>query len=166
MTCAIRKAEHPDEFHTIAGLAKVIWEAHFTPLIGAPQVAYMLERFQSAVAISAQVQKDGYEYYILWLDSQAMGYFALRDDQLSKIYTHPDVRGRGMGHALLEHARQVLRSRNKTRIWLTVNKGNQTALDFYRRHGFAVADAMRIDIGNGFVMDDFRMEADLAAAGS
>lgn len=43
----IKKAETENQIHEIADLAAVIWEEHFTPIIGEEQVAYMVEKFQS-----------------------------------------------------------------------------------------------------------------------
>ncbi|MGB0563820.1 MAG: GNAT family N-acetyltransferase, partial [Spirulinaceae cyanobacterium] len=57
-------AQTPEQFATIARLARSIWIAHYTPIIGAAQVDYMLAKFQSAEAIAAQVQTEGYRYYL------------------------------------------------------------------------------------------------------
>jgi GNAT superfamily N-acetyltransferase len=47
------------------------------------------------------------------------------------------------------------------RLWLTVNKGNP-AVAAYERLGFRIAEAIVMDIGSGYVMDDFRMEKHLS----
>jgi ribosomal protein S18 acetylase RimI-like enzyme len=44
---------------------------------------------------------------------------------------------------------------------LQVNKRNTTALDVYRRSGFQVREEIVLDIGNGYVMDDFIMQKKL-----
>ena len=54
----IKKAETENQIHEIADLAAVIWEEHFTPIIGEEQVAYMVEKFQSFPALSQQI-RDG-----------------------------------------------------------------------------------------------------------
>jgi ribosomal protein S18 acetylase RimI-like enzyme len=51
----------------------------------------------------------------------------------------------------------LARERGIEQLWLTVNKGNP-AVHAYERLGFRVAAAIVMDIGNGFFMDDFRME--------
>jgi len=48
-----------------------------------------------------------------------------------------------------------------TRLWLTINKRNPV-LQIYERLGFVRTAAIVMDIGGGFVMDDFRMEKDVA----
>jgi ribosomal protein S18 acetylase RimI-like enzyme len=44
-----------------------------------------------------------------------------------------------------------------TTLILAVNKRNEKAIAAYRKQGFAVRDSVCVDIGNGFVMDDFIM---------
>ena len=46
----------------IADLARVIWMEHYTPIIGAAQVEYMLDKFQSADRIYSDIQNGGYVY--------------------------------------------------------------------------------------------------------
>ena len=53
----------PEQVDELAALAKPIWTDHFTPIIGAEQTAYMIEKFQSAPAMRAQMEHDGYHYY-------------------------------------------------------------------------------------------------------
>ena len=59
----------------LSALAQEIWQQHFTPIIGAGQVAYTLEKFQSPSAIERQIQQEHYEYFLLvkkvnWLQNQ------------------------------------------------------------------------------------------------
>ena len=42
-----------------AGLAREIWMEHFTAIIGADQVSYMLENIQSENAIAEQIRNKG-----------------------------------------------------------------------------------------------------------
>ena len=43
------------DYNTIADLADIIWKEHYIPIIGIPQVDYMLKKFQSAKAIKEQI---------------------------------------------------------------------------------------------------------------
>ena len=40
---------------------------------------------------------------------------------------------------------------------IAVNKDNADSIAFYRRVGFGIAGSSVMDIGGGFVMDDYRM---------
>ena len=140
-------------------MAREIWTAHYTPIIGPAQVAYMLERFQSEEAIARQIATGGYEYYL----APDAGYLALvpdRDRQrvlLSKIYVREDRRGTGLGRAMVAQAETRCAELGCRELWLTVNKHNAGSIAFYERMGFRKTGAVVTDIGNGFVMDDWRM---------
>ena len=43
-------------------------------------------------------------------------------------------------------------------IYLTVNKYNTNSIMAYQKTGFVKTEELVIDIGNGYVMDDYRME--------
>ena len=49
------------------------------------------------------------------------------------------------------------------RLVLNVNKRNEKAIRAYRRNGFTIVESEKIDIGNGFVMDDYVMAKELAS---
>ena len=57
----------------------------------------------------------------------------------------------------LEFIEREARKRGLNSLWLTVNKGNP-AVSTYQQWGFRIAAAIVMDIGGGFVMDDYRME--------
>ncbi len=46
-------------------------------------------------------------------------------------------------------------------VSLTVNKFNTGSIAAYQAMGFVIKEAVVIDIGEGFIMDDFRMEKKL-----
>ena len=95
----LREAREQADFETIARLAHTIWREHYTPIIGAGQVAYMLERFQSARAIAKQVS-GGLQYFLLLYQNTPAGYLAFEKQQnslfLSKIYVLRSFRGKGL----------------------------------------------------------------------
>lgn len=151
----------------VAELAKEIWTQHFTPIIGCDQVAYMLNKFQSVDAVSAQIA-DGCEYYLASLGGEFVGYLGLFLDaaskriMLSKIYVKQIFRGKGVGKSMLKFVEQKSQSENIGTIWLTVNRFNSGAINWYLRHGFIVIEEQKKDIGGEFYMDDFVMEKKLA----
>ena len=140
-----------------------IWNQHFPSIIGQAQVNYMLERFQSAHAIEQQVRRDGYEYYLLGEADDRTGYFAVvpshveRSMQLSKLYVRERARRRGIGRRVIEWLEGECVARGFETLWLTVNKDNRQSIAFYRRAGLEIEAAAIFEIGDGFIMDDFRM---------
>lgn len=149
---------------TIAGLAKEIWQQHFTPIIGAEQVAYMLERFQSYPALKEQLG-EGYEYFLLNLEGTPIGYSGIHQEDktlfLSKIYIKKAHRGNGYSSQVIDFYTSLCRERGLSLIWLTCNKNNTNSIGAYEHMGFRKTRTQVADIGNGFVMDDYIMEKKL-----
>jgi GNAT superfamily N-acetyltransferase len=147
-------------------LAREIWYEYYVPLIGRAQVDYMVSKFQSSEAMAAQL-REGYEYFLTERDGQDIGYCAVQPQPaadslfLSKLYLLRDARGGGTGRVCMEFIEQLARRRGLKLLWLTVNKENP-AVKAYERLGFRIAADLVMDIGGGFVMDDFRMEKQLA----
>ena len=166
----------------IAALAEEIWREHYTPIIGAGQVEYMLGRFQSAKRVYEDIKNDGYTYFTvecLEYDGDCggmsggsgegprrdklVGYSACAPGEgylfLSKLYIHKDYRGKGLSRKLLDEAITLCeREYELSRIRLTVNKYNEHSIAVYKKMGFEVIEEVKNDIGGGFYMDDFVME--------
>ena len=81
--------------------------------------------------------------------------------KLDKIYIDPTLQRRGLGAALITRASERARALAYPTMILTVNKRNAQAIAAYRKYGFAVRDSVCVEIGNGFVMDDFILEKKL-----
>lgn len=65
---------------------------------------------------------------------------------------------------LLLRAEELARENGLGTVFLYVNRGNLNSVAAYRRSGFVVTERKVIDIGSGFVMDDYRMEQVLTPA--
>lgn len=148
------------EIAAVARLAAEIWTQHYTPIIGAEQVAYMLGKFQNEGAISAQIA-EGYAY-TLWNTSSPVGYLSLlhKEDCLfiSKIYLLHSERGKGYGKQMMHYAEAEATANKHKYIRLTVNKYNAKSIAAYEKLGFIKKREVVFDIGNGYVMDDYEME--------
>jgi GNAT superfamily N-acetyltransferase len=155
------KAQTSAEFARLSTLAYVIWTNHYTPIIGSAQVTYMLEKYQSPRAIAEQVST-GTTYYLLRYHAEDAGYvaFSRKEDCLflSKLYVGKAWRGKGLARAAMDFVGEQARTLGCHRIQLTVNKGNTDSIRVYQHLGFRQTAAIVIDIGQGFVMDDFVME--------
>lgn len=160
---SIVEVHEGDDVDALAALAAQIWNEYFPPIIGQQQVDYMVERFQSRPALDEQLES-GYRYFLARRDDRDIGYAgividdATGDTQLSKLYLARTARGTGGGRTLLRHVCALARDAGSVTLWLTVNKYNEQALGFYAAQGFVRTDELVMDIGNGFVMDDYRLE--------
>lgn len=158
----VRKAETDTQVREIADLAKVIWNEHFTPIIGKDQVDYMVEKFQSYPALKEQIS-EGYEYYQIFSGGEFCGYTGIRPGEdnrlfLSKLYLKKESRGHHLATGAFSFLKEICRERGYSAIWLTCNKHNDNSLGVYRHFGFEIIDTQEADIGGGFIMDDYIME--------
>ena len=60
--------------------------------------------------------------------------------QVYVLYLDPDLRGRGVGTALLDFVTDQQRSAGATEQWVSVTEGNQMGIPFYRARGFVERD--------------------------
>lgn len=154
------------QFNKIADLAAIIWREHYTPIIGKEQVEYMIENFQSTEAMYSQY-KDGYQYFMVNHNKTLVGYVSIKKQAdnlfLSKIYVSKDFRGQKIGKAAMAFVQQKALEMDCKNITLGVNKHNTNSIAAYKKMGFANKGSMVTDIGNGFIMDDYKMEKTLTS---
>ena len=148
-----------------ANLADLIWNEHYIPIIGQVQVSYMIDKFQSPIAIENQIRNENYEYYIIYHQSEPSGYLSIKQTGselfLSKFYVVKEKRGIGLGKKGFRFISGKAKELGIHRITLTVNKNNINSIRAYERLGFKNDGPVVADIGGGFVMDDFRMSYEI-----
>ncbi|MBT8327698.1 MAG: GNAT family N-acetyltransferase [Bacteroidia bacterium] len=152
-----------EEIASVVLLADQIWSQHYTPIIGKEQVRYMLDKFQSQLAIQEQIS-EGTQYFIL-TSEHPVGYCSYRKEEaslfLSKIYLLLSQRGKGYGTLLMNFIKNKAREASCNQIRLTVNKYNTDSITAYQRMGFYTNRKVVFDIGNGFIMDDYELILEL-----
>ncbi len=144
----------------VESLAQKIWPEHYVPIIGKAQVDYMLGKFQSKEAISAQLE-EGYFYYLVHSPrGEPIGYLSVIPQEsdlfLSKFYIDSSHRGKGYGRKAITFVQAIAQKRGFARITLTVHKRNPSVA-VYQKMGFTILCPIITDIGEGYFMDDFRM---------
>ncbi|MGI6161251.1 MAG: GNAT family N-acetyltransferase [Christensenellales bacterium] len=145
----------------LSKLATEIVKQHFDAIIGAEQNDYMIRKFQSVFAIIEQL-KNGYAYYFVNDGSgDRAGFiaFCARKNELylSKFYLKKAQRGKGIAKDMLRFIIEQARKAGLFSIVLNVNKNNNAILA-YEKMGFKKIREEKIDIGNGYIMDDFVYE--------
>jgi len=157
----IKKILHQNGVLKVSKLATSIWSEHYIPIIGADQVTYMLDKFQSEKAITEQISKNNFQYHGIYFDTLLIGYFSIRQEYsqlfISKIYIIKDFRGQGFGKITIDFIIAFASEVNCKNMYLTVNKNNINSIRFYELLGFKKSESLVIDIGNGYIMDDFKM---------
>jgi diamine N-acetyltransferase len=161
-----------EDMPSIAALASVVWRAHYPGIIPRAQIEYMLVRMYSLSTMRMEVSDQGVHYERLLIRDELVGFAAYGPTEavglfkLHKLYLHPDHQRRGLGRRLLIHCLSRARVLGASRMTLQVNKQNGSAVEIYRRSGFRIVEEAVVDIGGGFVMDDFIMVKDLLEAKS
>jgi diamine N-acetyltransferase len=149
----------------IEQLAKITWNDHYVSLIGQQQVDYMLSTFQSEASIEKQIVGEKYVYYLISYLEKNIGYFAIQQRAdllfLSKFYILKTFQGKGLGKSTMGFIKQQAKDFKCNRIGLQVNKENEYTIEFYQKSGFNIIEPILIDIGNGYVMDDYWMIAEI-----
>ncbi|MBR5512902.1 MAG: GNAT family N-acetyltransferase [Ruminococcus sp.] len=163
MSVEITKVKYYPELRRIAAIADEIWHECYGELLGQGQVDYMVEKFQSIDAMTEQIEFQNYNYLSVCENGKLCGYIGIKPEDcdrlfLSKFYLHKEYRGRGIATAMMNYIFDEARKIGKKRVYLTVNKHNDHAIDVYKKIGFAAVDTVVTDIGGGYVMDDFIME--------
>lgn len=158
----VREVTSALDIERLSQFASIILKEHYRPIIGSAQVEYMLANFQSPSAIARQLS-EGYQYFWVLRENQPLAYFAWiisasdRSLHIGKLYVDQIHRRLGVGNHIIQLATDYCRKHGLSSLWLTVNKHNHIAIQFYLRNGFINTDALVQDIGGGFVMDDFKM---------
>lgn len=149
----------------IQNLARRSWEAAYAAILSPEQIEYMLKTLYSQNEITIHLQNPDYHYYLIFDETNNsfegfIGYehgFEEYTTKLHRIYLVPESKGKGIGTAAIDFLKEKTSSGSDRRIILNVNKNNP-AKKFYESQEFSVFNEVVVDIGNGFVMDDYEME--------
>lgn len=69
-----------------------------------------------------------------------MGFIGIAENHVEMLFIEPDLRGNGIGRALLDHAR-----RSRDRLSVDVNEQNPEAVGFYLHYGFVQTGRSQLD---------------------
>ena len=147
----------------VAELAGVIWRSHYPGIITTEQIDYMLALGYSHAALSRFIEEEGAGLDLARFGDRLAGFAAYylseggRELKLDKLYVLQEFQGRGVGSRLIAATETRARAQRCSTLILNVNKNNVQAIRAYEKNGFAIREAVVVDIGNGFVMDDFVM---------
>ena len=149
-----------NDIAVVAELARSIWFEHYPSIISWSQIHYMLERGYASPVIEAELAR-GVEWRLACDGARPSGFASWERSgdvvKLHKLYVERAARGVGIGRQLVEVATQDARRSGAGAIVLAVNKRNYGSIRAYLGLGFSFQRAVRDDIGNGFVMDDYVM---------
>jgi len=151
------------DVEALFALAREIWCAHYSAIISAAQIEYMLGQRYNSEVVRAELRRGGIWWDKLIVAGEMAGFASYfltgvpGEMKLDKLYVHPRHQRRGYGGMMMARAGEVARANGCARLVLAVNKNNRSAIAAYLKHGFCIANAVMKDIGGGFIMDDYIM---------
>lgn len=158
MNLEIRSATLAD-IPLIRELTMQVWPQTYTPIIGAEQVNYMLDRFYNPEALRQQIE-GGHKFLLAYDNGEPVAFASYSETEpqiykLHKLYIIAGQQGKGIGRILIDNIVEDLKQRKVSALRLNVNKYNTAAQAFYEKTGFRQILEEDIDIGNGYFMNDY-----------
>lgn len=147
-------------------IAVATWAETYKDILSDKQMAYMLDMMYSPAALDEQMNKLQHHFYLIrdyssghWQGfvSYEFDYKGGQSTKLHKLYVLPECHGLGMGRILIDKVCEDARGYGNRSVLLNMNRNNPT-LGFYKHIGFEIVAEEDIDIGNGFVMEDYVFE--------
>lgn len=149
----------------IQAMSNVAWPAAFKDILSPEQIEYMMSWMYSDESLCEQMEVKGHRYFLAKQNGNFLGYMSIEFNcgdtgktKIHKIYILTGQQGKGIGKKLIETALKEAKKQANSALYLNVNKYNENAIGFYKKNGFFLAKEEVIDIGNGFVMDDYVFE--------
>ncbi len=118
----------------------------------------------STKSLENQISVLNHQYRLILEEPFPVGYFSFQLDypethilKIHKLYLDPTTRNKGYGKKVIQEASSIADLYEQKAIQLNVNCHNP-AIGFYEKLGFKKINEEKIDIGNGYIMDDWVME--------
>ena len=153
-----------EQLNVVIDLTKKIWPVAYREILSKAQLDYMIDKFYNEPSLRELMQK-GHVFYLAQDDKDNFVGFVSYEinsepnkTKIHKIYVLPETQGTGLGRQFFDLVKEKAIENDQSAIFLNVNKYNK-AIYFYTKLGFKKVKDEVIDIGNGYVMDDYVMEA-------
>ncbi|TDR19691.1 GNAT family N-acetyltransferase [Flavobacterium cheniae] len=152
-----------EQLPIVIDLTKKIWPVAYGEILSKAQLDYMIDKFYNETALRELMQKSHVFYLAQDNNGKDVGFVSYEINsepnktKIHKIYVLPETQGTGLGRQFFELVKEKAIENQQNAIFLNVNKYNN-AIHFYSKLGFTKVKDEVIDIGNGYVMDDYVME--------
>ena len=153
-----------NDIKTIQEITNITWPITYGEILSKEQLDYMLRLFYSEEALAKQIENKEQLFYLISDSESIIGFIGIEHNykneaitKIHKIYLLPETQGKGIGKKVFDEIQNMALENNSKALLLNVNRFN-TALGFYKKIGFEVAEEVNIEIGNGYLMEDYVME--------
>lgn len=154
------------DIQTIQKIALEAWYPTYEDILSPEQSAYMLEMMYSTESLINQMDNKQH-FILLYNEIVCVGFLSFefyshsqKKLKIHKFYLLPDAKDKGYGKYLLSFVEDIASKNQCDIITLNMNKFN-TTYGFYLKMGFSKAREENIEIGGGYIMEDFVFEKDL-----
>lgn len=154
----IRRATRQD-IPLIRDIAEKTWPEAFSNILSQGQISYMLTRMYDQKVLRGEMKNHHLMYFLI---NDHQGFTSIEIDfdperklaKIHKFYILPEFQRSGLGRKVMEFLTRLAREKEQKGLILNVNKYN-SANRFYEKTGFIKWKSELIDIGSGYVMDDY-----------
>jgi diamine N-acetyltransferase len=147
----------------IQEIAHKTWPITYGSILSKAQLDYMMDLMYSDASLLEQLMTKPL-FFLAYEGDSCLGFTSCENNyqnskvtRLHKIYILPEAQGKGVGKALVDKVVALAKENQSNIISLNVNKFNK-AVSFYKKVGFKIASEEDLDIGNGYLMEDYKME--------
>lgn len=156
-----------DNFNDIRAIAKEVWPIAYSAILSREQLDYMMDMMYSVPSLQLQANEKGHHFILIKENNVSVGFASYElncegtnKTKIHKIYILSTQQGKGIGKILVDFITEIAIKERNCAVFLNVNKYN-SAQHFYKKIGFEIVKEEVIDIGQGYVMDDYVMEKNI-----
>jgi len=156
----------------IQQLAHDIWHECYPGIITVGQIRYMLKRGYGLDTLKSEISEGEIRFEQILVEGKPIGFASHgptdrpKEIKIHKLYVHPHHQRQGHGSCLIDHIAKKCGAEGTETLVLAVNKRNTPAISSYIKNGFRQREAVIVDIGGGYIMDDYILEKSLLPAGT
>lgn len=155
------------DYKAIQDIAGQTWPKTYGHILSSEQIDYMFTMMYNLNALESQAKEKKHRFILAEEDGIPLGFASYEFNyngepktKIHKIYILPETQGKGIGKKLLDFITEKALENQNSALSLNVNRYNN-AYQFYVKLGFEKIGEEDIDIGNGYLMEDYIMEKKL-----
>lgn len=156
-----------EDISTLREIANFAWVETYKNILSPEQYEYMLDMMYSDEALKSQMENGHHFLLIQQSSGENLGFVSYElnykdsiKTKIHKLYVLPNQHGKGLGRQLINKVETLAIANDNDAVTLNMNRYN-VALDFYKKVGFNIIGEEDIDVGRGYLMEDYIFEKKL-----
>jgi len=149
-----------DQFETMEALGRRIVPVFYAQYLPPELGEWLREHSHTVDAFEAQTG-EGYRHYMVEMEEDAIGYFALHEEDrvmvLTQFYLLSEWRGQGIGQRVMDFIHREAEELRVRGVEVLVLRNNTPAVGLYRKNGFVVMQEVLTPMGMGQTVEDYVM---------